>query len=121
MPSAKSKTLFPTSPRFLPSDAVNRALLSARDTATFANERYRTCLSNYLDVVDAQRVALQAERRKSNSAASAPSPPSSSQRPSGADGNTVKGQSPNLAANHFIMRQYWRPNPTGATERRLFV
>lgn len=46
------------------SDAINRALLSARDTAILATERYRTGLSNYLDVVDAQRAALQAEREE---------------------------------------------------------
>jgi len=43
--------------------AVNRALVSARETATLANERYQKGLSNYLDVVDAQRAALQAERQ----------------------------------------------------------
>ncbi len=46
------------------SAAVDRALLSARDTTALANERYRTGLSNYLDVVDAQRAALQAERQQ---------------------------------------------------------
>ena len=46
------------------SEAVNRALLSARDTATLANERYQKGLSSYLDVVDAQRSALQAERQE---------------------------------------------------------
>ena len=46
------------------SEAVNRALVSARDTASLASERYQKGLSNYLDVVDAQRVALQAERRQ---------------------------------------------------------
>lgn len=45
-------------------DAVNRAVISARDTATLANERYQKGLSNYLDVVDAQRTALQAERQE---------------------------------------------------------
>jgi len=44
-------------------DAVNRALVSARDTVTLANERYQKGLSNYLDVVDAQRAALDAERQ----------------------------------------------------------
>src|SRR5262249_18263259 len=44
-------------------DAVNRALVSARDTVTLANERYQKGLSNYLDVVDAQRSALDAERQ----------------------------------------------------------
>jgi outer membrane protein, multidrug efflux system len=46
------------------SEAVNRAVLSARDTAALANERYQKGLSNYLDVVDAQRAALQAERQE---------------------------------------------------------
>jgi multidrug efflux system outer membrane protein len=46
------------------SEAVNRAVLAARDTATLANERYQRGLSNYLDVVDAQRTALQAERQE---------------------------------------------------------
>jgi multidrug efflux system outer membrane protein len=45
------------------SDAINRALLSARDTAALADQRYQRGLSSYLDVVDAQRVALQAERQ----------------------------------------------------------
>jgi outer membrane protein, multidrug efflux system len=45
------------------SEAVNRALVSARDTAALAGERYQKGLSNYLDVVDAQRIALQAERQ----------------------------------------------------------
>ncbi len=45
-------------------EAVNRALMSARDTASLANERYQKGLSNYLDVVDAQRLALQAERQQ---------------------------------------------------------
>lgn len=44
-------------------EAVNRALVSARDTAALANERYQRGLSSYLDVVDAQRAALQAERQ----------------------------------------------------------
>jgi len=39
-------------------------IISARDTTTLANERYQKGLSNYLDVVDAQRVALQAERQQ---------------------------------------------------------
>jgi len=43
-------------------EAVNRALASARDTAALANERYQKGLTSYLDVVDAQRAALQAER-----------------------------------------------------------
>lgn len=45
------------------SEAVTRALTSARDTVTLANERYQQGLSSYLDVVDAQRAALQAERQ----------------------------------------------------------
>jgi multidrug efflux system outer membrane protein len=44
-------------------EAVNRALVSARDTANLANERYQRGLSSYLEVVDAQRAALQAERQ----------------------------------------------------------
>lgn len=44
-------------------EAVNRALVSARDTAALANERYQKGLTSYLDVVDAQRAALQAERQ----------------------------------------------------------
>ena len=44
------------------SEAVNRALVSARTTATLADERYQRGLTSYLDVVDAQRAALQAER-----------------------------------------------------------
>ncbi len=47
----------------LQGEAVTRALASARDTASLANERYERGLSNYLDVVDAQRAALQAERQ----------------------------------------------------------
>ncbi len=43
-------------------EAVNRALLAARDTAALASERYERGLSSYLDVVDAQRAVLQAER-----------------------------------------------------------
>jgi multidrug efflux system outer membrane protein len=45
------------------SEAVNRALVSARDTAALAAQRYQNGLSSYLDVVDAERVALQAERQ----------------------------------------------------------
>lgn len=45
-------------------EAIDRALLAARDTVTLADERYRKGLSNYLDVVDAQRLALQAERQQ---------------------------------------------------------
>jgi len=44
-------------------EAVARALQSARDTAALANERYQKGLSSYLEVVDAQRAALQAERQ----------------------------------------------------------
>jgi multidrug efflux system outer membrane protein len=44
-------------------DAIQRALASARDTVALANERYQRGLSSYLEVVDAQRVALQAERQ----------------------------------------------------------
>jgi outer membrane protein, multidrug efflux system len=43
--------------------AVDRALASARDTAALANERYQRGLTSCLDVVDAQRAALQAERQ----------------------------------------------------------
>ncbi|HVU25442.1 MAG TPA: efflux transporter outer membrane subunit [Opitutus sp.] len=46
----------------LQAEAVQRALASARDTAALANERYQRGLSNYLDVVDAQRAVLQTER-----------------------------------------------------------
>lgn len=45
------------------SKAVNRALVSARDTAALANARYQKGLTSYLEVVDAQRAALQAERQ----------------------------------------------------------
>lgn len=48
----------------LQSEAVSRAVFSARDTANLANERYQKGLSSYLDVVDAQRAALQAERQE---------------------------------------------------------
>jgi len=44
-------------------EAVNRALVAARDTASLANERYQKGLTSYLDVVDAERAALQAERQ----------------------------------------------------------
>ena len=44
-------------------EAVSRALASARDTAMLANECYQRGLTSYLDVVDAQRAALQAERQ----------------------------------------------------------
>ena len=43
-------------------EAVNRSLASARDTSALASERYQKGLSSYLDVVDAQRAVLQAER-----------------------------------------------------------
>ncbi|PWU09475.1 MAG: RND transporter [Verrucomicrobia bacterium] len=46
------------------SEAVNRALVSARDTSTLATERYQKGLTSYLDVVDAQRAALDAERQQ---------------------------------------------------------
>ncbi|HWB03945.1 MAG TPA: efflux transporter outer membrane subunit [Verrucomicrobiales bacterium] len=42
--------------------AAGRAIASSRDTASLAAERYRTGLTNYLDVVDARRAVLQAER-----------------------------------------------------------
>ncbi len=45
-------------------DAVFRALQSAKDTVELANERYQRGLSSYLEVVDAQRLALQAEREE---------------------------------------------------------
>src|SRR5262249_52788231 len=48
----------------LQNEAVNRALVSARDTVTLANERYQRGLTSYLDVVDAQRAALDAERQQ---------------------------------------------------------
>jgi multidrug efflux system outer membrane protein len=47
----------------LQSDAVSRAVVSAHDTASLASERYAKGLSNYLDVVDAERAALDAERQ----------------------------------------------------------
>jgi len=37
---------------------------SGSDTTTLASERYQQGLSSYLDVVDAQRIALQAEREQ---------------------------------------------------------
>ena len=43
---------------------MNRAMISARDTAAVANERYQKGLSNHLDVVDAQRDVLQAQRQE---------------------------------------------------------
>lgn len=42
--------------------AVERSLLAARDTVGLATERYQRGLANYLDVIDAQRFALQTER-----------------------------------------------------------
>ena len=47
----------------LQGEAVDRALVSARDTTLLAKERYQQGLTSYLDVVDAQRAALQAERQ----------------------------------------------------------
>jgi multidrug efflux system outer membrane protein len=44
-------------------EAVGRAMRSARDTAVLANERYQRGLSSYLEVVDARRAALDAERQ----------------------------------------------------------
>jgi len=44
-------------------EAVTRSIISAQDTATLAADRYQTGLTNYLDVVDAQRTALDAERQ----------------------------------------------------------
>ena len=44
------------------SEAVDRALRAARDTSNLADDRYQRGLSNYLDVVDAQRAAFDAER-----------------------------------------------------------
>lgn len=46
------------------SEAIVRALNSARDTFSLASQRYEQGLSNYLDVVDAQRAVLQAERQE---------------------------------------------------------
>lgn len=43
-------------------EAIGRAVVSARTTAALAGERYQQGLTSYLDVVDAQRAALQAER-----------------------------------------------------------
>lgn len=43
--------------------AVNRGLVSARDTVALASERYQKGLTSYLDVVDAEREALKAERQ----------------------------------------------------------
>ncbi len=44
--------------------AIDRALAAARDTSTLARERHRRGLSSYLDVVDAERAALSAERAR---------------------------------------------------------
>jgi len=44
--------------------AIDRALTAARDTASFARERHLRGLSSYLEVVDAERGALQAERTR---------------------------------------------------------
>lgn len=44
-------------------EAVGRAATSARDTVALANERYEQGLSSYLDVLDAERAVLQAERQ----------------------------------------------------------
>lgn len=46
------------------SEAVDRAVAASRDTAALANERYQQGLSSYLEVVDAQRATLQAERQE---------------------------------------------------------
>lgn len=46
------------------SEAVSRALRSARDTVSLATERYQRGLTSYLEVVDAERLALQAERQE---------------------------------------------------------
>lgn len=43
--------------------AMNEASISAQTTFDLADERYRQGLSSYLEVVDAQRMALQAERQ----------------------------------------------------------
>lgn len=45
-------------------NALGQALLSARDTASLARERYQRGLSSYLEVVDAERAALDAERQE---------------------------------------------------------
>jgi hypothetical protein len=45
-------------------DATQRALSGARDTVARASARYTRGLSNYLDVVDAPRGMLQAERQE---------------------------------------------------------
>lgn len=47
----------------LQAEAVNRGLVSARDTVSLASERYQKGLTSYLDVVDAEREALKAERQ----------------------------------------------------------
>ena len=43
-------------------DALRRALRASRTAVQLANERYTHGLTNYLDVLDAQRSALQVER-----------------------------------------------------------
>jgi outer membrane protein, multidrug efflux system len=43
--------------------AAERAVTASQETASLAAERYRTGLTNYLDVVDARRAVLQAERQ----------------------------------------------------------
>ena len=43
-------------------EAIGRSLAAARDTTTLARERHLRGLSSYLEVVDAERVVLQAER-----------------------------------------------------------
>lgn len=47
----------------LQAEALTRAIESARDTVELANERYLRGLTSYLDVVDAQRAVLEAERQ----------------------------------------------------------
>ena len=83
------------------SEAVNRALVSARDTAALANERYQRGLSSYLDVVDAQRAALQAERQEAQLAANAPSRPFFLPKRSAADGNATPPRSRLLTPNNL--------------------
>jgi multidrug efflux system outer membrane protein len=43
-------------------EAQDRAVVSARRTATISNTRYTAGLVSYLEVVDAERTALQSER-----------------------------------------------------------
>jgi multidrug efflux system outer membrane protein len=47
------------------SEAIERALVAARDTTALANERYQKGLTSYLDVVDAERAVLEADRQAS--------------------------------------------------------